>query len=313
MKRTLSKLLICTLVASSVMALSAPIFAETGTDGTTSATAKNWTETKSNGTTTTKQVIPEGADVYVVKSGDMVWKIAKAYGLTIDELLKLNPNIKNANMIYAGQKLIVKLPKVEKEVAMDSKEVSGVLYHGLGQQSNFRARGENYSVNITMASAIFDEEGRIIDVYVDTYEVTQSSNFAGWPGTNEEITLESATAQTAEWQTKREKGDAYGMAARATTGNEWYVQMNNYQEFFKGKTVAEIRAWFDKSTGATGKPIVATTEDEAEKAKLAMLSEEEKEELADVITSATMSLSDSHAHIIEAIEEAYANRVKVEK
>lgn len=46
---------------------------------------------------------------------------------------------------------------------------------------------------------------------------------------------------------------------------------------------------------------------------MASISDKEKEELADVVTSATMSLSDSHAHIIEAIEEAYANRVKVEK
>lgn len=44
---------------------------------------------------------------YTVKAGDNLTKIAKKYGTTVDNLVKLN-KIKNKNLIYAGQKLRVK-------------------------------------------------------------------------------------------------------------------------------------------------------------------------------------------------------------
>lgn len=44
---------------------------------------------------------------YTVKAGDTLSAIAKKYNTTVDKLVKLN-NIKNANKIYAGQKLRVK-------------------------------------------------------------------------------------------------------------------------------------------------------------------------------------------------------------
>lgn len=44
---------------------------------------------------------------YVVKKGDTLTKIAKEYGTTVNQLVSWN-NIKNANLIYAGQKLRVK-------------------------------------------------------------------------------------------------------------------------------------------------------------------------------------------------------------
>jgi hypothetical protein len=42
---------------------------------------------------------------YVIKKGDNLTKIAKANNTTVQELLKANPNIKNPNLIYAGEKL----------------------------------------------------------------------------------------------------------------------------------------------------------------------------------------------------------------
>lgn len=44
---------------------------------------------------------------YTVKSGDNLTKIAKRYGTTVNQLVAWN-NIKNKNLIYAGQKLRVK-------------------------------------------------------------------------------------------------------------------------------------------------------------------------------------------------------------
>jgi len=44
---------------------------------------------------------------YTIKKGDNLTKIAKAYGTTVNKLKVLN-NIKNANLIYAGQKIRIK-------------------------------------------------------------------------------------------------------------------------------------------------------------------------------------------------------------
>lgn len=42
---------------------------------------------------------------YTIKKGDNLTKIAKANGTTVEALLKANPQIKNPNLIYAGEKL----------------------------------------------------------------------------------------------------------------------------------------------------------------------------------------------------------------
>lgn len=46
---------------------------------------------------------------YKIKKGDNLTKIAKANGTTVEALLKANPQIKNPNLIYAGETL--KIPK----------------------------------------------------------------------------------------------------------------------------------------------------------------------------------------------------------
>ena len=48
------------------------------------------------------------AEYYVVKSGDNVTKIAKKYGTTVSVIKKLNPGIKNINLIYPKQKIRIK-------------------------------------------------------------------------------------------------------------------------------------------------------------------------------------------------------------
>ena len=42
---------------------------------------------------------------YVVKSGDTLTKIATKYNQTLTQLLKWNPSIKNANLIYPNQSI----------------------------------------------------------------------------------------------------------------------------------------------------------------------------------------------------------------
>ncbi|WP_312940460.1 LysM peptidoglycan-binding domain-containing protein [Oscillibacter sp.] len=45
---------------------------------------------------------------YTVKNGDTLWGIAKQYDVTLQSLIAANPQIKNPNLIYAGNQVRVK-------------------------------------------------------------------------------------------------------------------------------------------------------------------------------------------------------------
>jgi murein DD-endopeptidase MepM/ murein hydrolase activator NlpD len=45
--------------------------------------------------------------VYTVQAGDTLFKIAKACGLKVDDLLTANPSITDPNLIHAGQQIVV--------------------------------------------------------------------------------------------------------------------------------------------------------------------------------------------------------------
>lgn len=44
---------------------------------------------------------------YTVIKGDCLWKLAKKFGCTINDILKMNKNIKNPELIYIGQVLVI--------------------------------------------------------------------------------------------------------------------------------------------------------------------------------------------------------------
>jgi len=58
---------------------------------------------------------------YSVQSGDSLWKIAVKYQVGVSELISLNPQLKNPNLIYVGQKINIpttpEITAAEKEVA----------------------------------------------------------------------------------------------------------------------------------------------------------------------------------------------------
>lgn len=290
------------------------------------------TTTNTNTNTAVTTALPAGSTTYVVVSGDSMSKIAIKYNMTLDKLLSLNPQVTNRDLIFVGQKIVVAAGAAVTSTATGTAQV----YEGLGYTVAFRngpgkddAGTPVYSFNIAMARATFDSAGRIIDVFVDGYEIATPNydgasmpHFSGWPGKEgysvfdhntstisgiSVNTAESAAAEVNAWQTKRQRGDAYHM----NPANEWYKQMDFFQNYFKGKTVAELEAWFAKNTTAAGRPIKITTTNEADLAKLAKLTEAEKAALADVVAGATMSVRDAHGDFLGAIGEAYKNRVLV--
>lgn len=199
------------------------------------------------------------------------------------------------------------------------------VFKGFGETSVFRVGpgkdkdgGQIYSVSTATANALFDQDGKIIDVQFDALEVLSPNDadhpgvpmFSGWPGQPAYLkaaasTPEAAAKEVSAWQTKRERGDkAYGM--------NWSVQFGNYQKFFKGKTVAEVEQWFAKNTSdLNGKPLTEKMTDPKDKEKLAKLSDTEKKALADVTSGASISLKDSHGDYIGALKKAFANKVEV--
>ncbi|MHB1391613.1 MAG: FMN-binding protein [Clostridia bacterium] len=216
------------------------------------------------------------------------------------------------------------------------------IYQGFAQFPGFRvgpgkdANGvQVYSFTVTMVNATFDKNGRILNVFYDGLEVSSPNydgasmpHFSGWPGTpgynvsehkeeNAKVigkstnTNDTIAAEVNGWKSKRERGDSYGM----NPANDWYKQINFYQNFFKGKTIAEIETWAAKNlSDVNGRPLkvpVATTKPE-DKAKYEKLTVVEKAALADVVSGATMSLKDAHGDFIGALKKAYANRVEVE-
>lgn len=63
---------------------------------------------------TDNTVLDPGAGLdYTIKKGDTLSAIAKKYGISLQELLKANPQIKNPNLIKVGQ--VIKIPGKEEE------------------------------------------------------------------------------------------------------------------------------------------------------------------------------------------------------
>ena len=48
------------------------------------------------------------SNYYTIKAGDTLSAIAARYGTTVQKLMSLNPHIKNANLIYAGDTIRIR-------------------------------------------------------------------------------------------------------------------------------------------------------------------------------------------------------------
>ncbi|NMB34619.1 MAG: SafA/ExsA family spore coat assembly protein [Clostridium sp.] len=60
------------------------------------------------------------SEVHTVKSGDTMWKISVKYEIGLSEIISSNPQIKNPDLIYPGQK--INIPRID-EVKTQEEEV----------------------------------------------------------------------------------------------------------------------------------------------------------------------------------------------
>lgn len=180
-----------------------------------------------------------------------------------------------------------------------------------------------YSFNVVFASGIFDAQGRVMHLSIDQLEVATPNydgasmpHFSGFPGQGgyalwddtqgkvsgtTDDTEDTFLEEVSAWTTKRARGDSYKL-----TSGSWREEMDAFQQLFVGKTVDEIEDWFNTyCSDATGRPLTAESTGEGDQDKYEALSEADKAMLADVTSSATISLRDSHGDILAAIRAAW--------
>ena len=108
---------------------------------------------------------------------------------------------------------------------------------GLGLTSVIGGRSKNAGEADGMAQAYtnygvitVDKDGKITSSILDSSQANINFSAQGL------ITSDKA----AEFQTKQELGDAYGMKAASQIEKEWYEQANAFSDYIAGKTVSEV-------------------------------------------------------------------------
>ena len=96
-------------------------------------------------------------------------------------------------------------------------------------------------VDTIIAAVAFDKEGKVVKVTIDNAQT--KINF--------DKELQVTSDLKAEYKTKVELGDAYGMVKASSIQKEWYQQIAELEKWMIGKTVAEIKAMKTVENDAT--------------------------------------------------------------
>ncbi|MDW7738550.1 MAG: hypothetical protein SCJ97_00625 [Bacillota bacterium] len=141
-------------------------------------------------------------------------------------------------------------------------DVSIASSYGYSEENDILPRAQ---VDVILAAAAFDSEGRVVGVLIDTAQTRVNFDAEG------AVTSDRA----AEVKTKKELGADYGMIRASEIGREWYEQIASLEEWIVGKTLSEVLAMELQEDGSPAD--------------------------ADLVTSVTMTVS----YYFTALQEAY--------
>lgn len=94
--------------------------------------------------------------------------------------------------------------------------------------------------NITIAAVTVDEAGKIVSCVIDTAQVKVGFDKEG----------KLLTDLAAEFPTKQELGDDYGMKKASSIGKEWFEQADAFAAYVVGKTAEEVSGIAVTESGA---------------------------------------------------------------
>lgn len=94
---------------------------------------------------------PTSGTTYTVQKGDTLRKIADRIGVTVDDILKVNPQIANANVIYVGQ--VINLP-------------ASAAYHTVQSGDTMRKIAARYNTTVDVLTALNPQIKDINKIYV---------------------------------------------------------------------------------------------------------------------------------------------------
>ncbi len=100
-------------------------------------------------------------------------------------------------------------------------------------------------VDTYMSATAIDKDGKVVATLIDTAQVKIPFDAEG------KVTAD----KNAEFKTKQELKDEYGMKKASAIGKEWYEQMAAFQDWMVGKTVDEITGLKTKEANPTHKHV----------------------------------------------------------
>ena len=75
---------------------------------------------------------------YIVKPGDSLSKIAKSHGMTLTDILKLNPHFDNPNLIHVGDPVVTRTNNVAQDLVDYARSLDDKTTYTYGGQENFK-------------------------------------------------------------------------------------------------------------------------------------------------------------------------------
>lgn len=101
---------------------------------------------------------PVSGDIYIVKKGDTLWDIARKYGMTVNELKKLN-NL-SSNLLKIGQTLKIKQTDSKEE----SEEIKPLNTYTVQKGDNLYSISNKYNTSVDELKKINNLSTNIIQI-----------------------------------------------------------------------------------------------------------------------------------------------------